>query len=96
MRLPAAACEGWPIRLDHCFMRVCLDNALGRRWDEAVRPPAIRNMPAEDLARAVGIAERILGDPAILDGLNRNSLAWRRTAADRRAPLRLKRSRAGP
>ncbi|MGI4951096.1 MAG: hypothetical protein ACRYGM_04770, partial [Janthinobacterium lividum] len=30
-----AAAEGWPICRDHCFMRVCLDNAMGRPWHEA-------------------------------------------------------------
>ena len=80
--LPAASGPGWPIRLDHCFMRVCLDNAVGRRWDEAVRPPAIRNMPTSALRQAIEVAESILDDPARLPALNARSLAWR----DRRGP----------
>ena len=72
-----AAAEGWPIRLDHCFMRVCLDAAIGGPWHEAVRRPAIRHLPAPQLAAAVAIAERIRAKPALLPALNRQSLRWR-------------------
>ena len=36
--LPAAARaeKGWPIRLDHCFMRVALDNSFGQCWYEVL------------------------------------------------------------
>src|SRR3712207_8896965 len=61
-----AAAEGWPIRLDHCFMRVCLDAAFGRPWHEAVRRPAVRHMTEAELARAVSVAERIAANPALL------------------------------
>jgi hypothetical protein len=72
-----AAAEGWPIRLDHCFMRVCLDAALGRPWHEAVRRPAIRHLTAEQFGKAVAIAERIRAEPALLPALNAQSLRWR-------------------
>ncbi|MBL6077604.1 hypothetical protein JMJ56_06270 [Belnapia sp. T18] len=72
-----AAAEGWPIRLDHCFMRVCLDAAIGRPWSEAVRRPAIRHLTEPQLAAAVAIAERIQAEPALLPGLNRQSLRYR-------------------
>ena len=76
--LPAMAVpNGWPIRLDHCFMRVCLDAAIGRRWDEAVRRPAIRHLTDEQLAQALGTAEAILCDPSLLPILNDRSLAMR-------------------
>lgn len=69
--------QGWPIRLDHCFMRVCLDAAMGRRWDEAVRRPAIRHLDDAGLRRAVAVAERIAADPVLLPGLNAASLRMR-------------------
>ena len=77
-QLPAAAGQhGWPIRLDHCFMRVCLDAAYGRPWHEVVERPAIRNASDADLARAVEIAEGVLARPETLPGLNDASLRMR-------------------
>lgn len=67
----------WPIRLDHCFMRVCLDAAMGQRWDRVVRRPAVRHMTLAQLECAVGVAERIVVEPGVLEGLNAQSLGWR-------------------
>lgn len=75
-----AAAQRWPIRFDHCFMRVCLDNALGRPWPEVVRRPAIRHLDLDQLRAAVAVAERIQADPDALLALNQASLAWRRAA----------------
>ena len=72
-----AAERNWPIRLDHCFKRVCLDAAIGARWDTVVRRPAIRHLSLPQLAAAVGQAERIVADPALLLPLNRTSLRLR-------------------
>lgn len=78
-----AAAQSWPIRLDHCFMRVCLDNALGRPWHEAVRRPALRHLDLHQLRAAVAVAEGITDDPRTLPALNDASLAWRRAARHR-------------
>ena len=79
--LPGMAAEHhWPIRLDHCFMRVCLDNTLRRPWHEAVRRPAIRHLELSQLQDAVAIAEGIVADPARLPALNDASLDWRRAS----------------
>ena len=80
-----AAAEGWPIRLDHCFMRVCLDAAFGRPWHEAVRRPAVRHMTEAELARAVSVAKRVAATPALLFELNAASLRLRGKAGRRRA-----------
>ncbi|MDO9711514.1 hypothetical protein [Paracraurococcus lichenis] len=72
-----AVAQRWPIRRDHCFMRVCLDAALGGRWDAAVRRPAIRHLTPAQLQAAVAAAARIAAEPGLLPGLNRQSLAWR-------------------
>ncbi len=77
-RLPAAAPgRGWPVHLDHCFARILLDNALGAPWRTRVAPLAWRNMPAEDLARAVALGEAALAGEADLAALDRRSLALR-------------------
>ena len=82
--LPAMA-EGhrWPIRRDHCFMRVCLDAAVGQPWAQVVARPAIRNLSDDQLAAAVRPAEAIVAQPYILAGLNAQSLAWRASARGR-------------
>lgn len=72
-----AAAHGWPIRLDHCFMRVCLDHAIGQRWDTVVARPAIRHLDPAQLARAVACAEAVVADPASLPALNGASLRMR-------------------
>ncbi len=77
--LPAMADKhGWPIRFDHCFMRVFLDDAMGGPWHRVVRRPAIRHMETAALRRAVEAAERVVERPETLEGLNRQSLLWRR------------------
>lgn len=73
-----ARAAGWPIRHDHCFMRVCLDAAIGRRWDVVVRRPAICHLTDAQLAAAVAVAERIARQPELLAALNAASLAMRR------------------
>ena len=78
-----AGAEGWPIRLDHCFMRVCLDHALSQPWHQRVRRPAIRHLSDDEMRRAVAVAERVAADPALLPGLNAQSLAWRRASRHR-------------
>ncbi len=72
-----ASAQRWPIRFDHCFMRVCLDAAVGVRWDTVVRRPAVRHLSLSQLAAAVDHAERIAAEPALLPTLNRASLRLR-------------------
>ena len=72
----------WPIRLDHCFMRVCLDTSLGARWDTLVRRPAIRHLTDAQLEAAIAVAERIVSDPDSLSSLNKASLRRRSPATN--------------
>ncbi len=82
--LPGLAhARGWPIGTDHCFMRVCLDAAFGRPWDEVVPRPAIQNLASDDLARAVAVAEALVDGRARLEPLNRRSIEDRRRRAAR-------------
>ena len=77
-RLPSMAAQHrWPIRLDHCFMRVCLDASFGRPWHEAIARPAIQHAADADLVRAIAVAEAIVRDPATLPALNAASLRMR-------------------
>ena len=58
--LPALAREHrWPIRLDHCFKRICLAAPFGAvRYNHLPRP-AERHLAGEPLARAIHCAETI-------------------------------------
>ena len=87
-RLPEAA-RGrgdWPVRLDHCFARILLDNACGRPWRAVVRAPAWRNAPATVLAAAAALGEGVLRGEADLGALNRRSLSLRGKVAARPSP----------
>ena len=77
--LPSLAKQhGWPIRLDHCFKRICLDHAFAGTWYSFCKKPAERHIEPEPLARAIACAERIAADgkPA-LEQLNQQSLTFR-------------------
>ena len=82
-RLPALAAEAgdWPIRFDHCFMRVCLDHAFGGRWYDHVdrsSGPAYRTVPDDKLQAAIDLGRRIeAGGRDALVPLNDQSLRWR-------------------
>lgn len=77
--LPARArAERWPIRFDHCFKRISLDNAVGDVWYRHLEKPAERHLHGEPLRRAVSVAEDIVngGLPA-LQSLDAASLRFR-------------------
>ena len=82
-RLPAqaAAAGDWPIRFDHCFMRVVLDHVFGQCWYDAInrkKGPAYRQMSDEQLRCAIDLAEHIeRGGRATLEPMNQQSLRWR-------------------
>jgi hypothetical protein len=80
VRLPAVAAErAWPVRADHCFQRILLDNACSGVWyDHVPARPAYRHMPLDLLASAVALGEAALSGEGDLVELNRRSLAWRR------------------
>ena len=77
--LPALAHEQhWPIRLDHCFKRICLDSAFGDVWYHHLPRPAERHLEGKPLARAIATAEAILsGGKPILNLRNAESLSFR-------------------
>ena len=74
-----AAADGWPIRADHCFLRIAYDTACAAKWDTVYGRPAYATLPLDRLTSAVAVLDRIEaeGRPA-LDALNAASLAFRR------------------
>lgn len=78
-RLPDAAGPDWPVRLNHCFQRILLDQATNGVWYDAIPGrPAYAHAPDEVLLDAVDLGEAVLRGEADLDRLNRQSLRWRR------------------
>ena len=74
-----AAAESWPIRADHCFLRIAYDNAVGARWDLVHARPGWRSLPLDALAAAVAVLGGLERDglPALRRG-NAVSLGFRR------------------
>jgi len=86
--LPAAArCDRWSLRLNHCFGRVLLDDAVGGCWYDHLdrrAGPAYRQLDDAQLAGAVALGERLLAEgDALLRTLDARSLAWRGKAPKR-------------
>lgn len=77
--LPALAVERcWPVRADHCFQRILLDNAFGGIWyDHVAGRPAYAHADPAALARAVALGEAAITGTVDLVELNRRSLDWR-------------------
>lgn len=77
--LPAlAGPRGWPVRYDHCFQRILLDNACGACWyDRISGRPAYRHASLDTLTDAVSLARAVEAGDADLSLLNQRSLAWR-------------------
>jgi hypothetical protein len=73
--------ERWVVTNDHCFGRIVLDHAVGRRWYDVLdrrRSPAFAQLDDTRLAVAVELAERMLaeGDRLVRE-LDAQSLRWR-------------------
>jgi hypothetical protein len=81
IELPAAAREhGWPIRLDHCFMRVILDAVCRGCWYDHLdrRLAAYKQLTDAQLREAVTRGEQMLAEGrATVEAMNRQSLRWR-------------------
>lgn len=79
--LPAQArsSEDWPIRADHCFARVVLDNLFQDVWyDHVDGRPAYKHLSQDELQRAIDIADKMLaGGKPVVTALDGNSLQWR-------------------
>jgi hypothetical protein len=77
--MPGIAAEKrWPIRNDHCFQRVLLDNACGGTWYAYIsKRPAYRRADAATLERAIALGEAVLAGSADLTELNNRSLVYR-------------------
>ena len=77
--LPTLAREHrWPIRLDHCFKRICLDHAFSDVWYRHLARPAEIHLAGPALSRAISCAESIAAEGlSTLSLRNTESLRYR-------------------
>lgn len=80
--LPQLAGQGrFPVRYNHCFARIVLDNLFGCCWYEALNRngPAYKQLTEEQLEQAIALAESVISQPdKYIHQLNQNSLRWRK------------------
>ena len=80
--LPAQAQKRqFPVRFNHCFTRIILDNLFNCCWYEALdrqKGAAYKQLSVEQLQQAIDLAEAIINRPdTYIQQLNQNSLRWR-------------------
>lgn len=67
----------WPVRNDHCFQRIVLDNICDGPWFEHLPRPAYKSLSHDQAVHAVQLCEDIVANRVDLYHLNRKSLTWR-------------------
>lgn len=71
----------FPVRFNHCFARIILDNLFARCWYEILdrkKGAAYKQLSCPQLQQAIAIAEAIIERPdSYIKDLNQNSLRWR-------------------
>lgn len=85
-QLPSIAINRhFPVRLNHCFGRILLDNLFGGVWYNYLsrKTPAYKQLTEKQLEDAICIAQNMMYDSGraignrIINNLNDNSLRWR-------------------
>ena len=71
----------FPVRFNHCFARIVLDNLFDRCWYEALdrkQGAAYKQLSGKQLQQAIAIAQAIIDRPdSYIQELNHKSLRWR-------------------
>lgn len=77
-KLPEAAKKGrYPVRFNHCFARIILDNLYTKPWREVIKAPAYKHLNEQQLTYAIKLATIMLQDPQECAKLNDISLRVR-------------------
>ena len=71
----------WPVKYDHCFQRIVLDNICNGCWYDHLKRPAYKHLTNSQALKAVKLCEDIITGNADLHTLNRKSLmmAWKKS-----------------
>lgn len=71
----------FPVRFNHCFARIILDNLFQCCWYEKLdrqQGAAYKQLSPSELQKAIALANKIVTSPdSYLRELNQNSLRWR-------------------
>ncbi len=71
----------FPVKFNHCFGRIILDNLFGCCWYEVLerkQGSAYKQLTEEQLSKAIALAEAMIAQPnEYIVQLNYNSLRWR-------------------
>jgi len=79
-KLPERAKQGdLPVRLNHCFGRIVLDNLFGGCWYQFLsrKQPAYKQLNPSQLTAAIVLAQTMVDNPEKAQIFNQNSLRWR-------------------
>jgi hypothetical protein len=68
----------WPIKHDHCFQRIVLDNICGDAWYSVLKKPAYKHLNTAQANAAVVLCHQIIAGEVDLAILNERSLQWRK------------------
>ncbi len=68
-----------PVRFNHCFARIVLDNLFEDCWYNHLsrKQPAYKQLGEAQMRKAIAIAQSIVNHPERIEQLNQNSLRWR-------------------
>ena len=68
-----------PVRFNHCFARIILDNLFGGCWYQFLsrKQPAYKQLSEAQLEAAIALAQTMLKNPEEVRTLNQKSLRWR-------------------
>jgi len=76
-----ATTRNFPVRYNHCFQRIILDNLFDCCWYDVLkrtRVPAYKQLTEAQLEQAIALANAIITQPdSYLHQLDQNSLTWR-------------------
>ncbi|MGF1524512.1 MAG: hypothetical protein ACFBSF_19490 [Leptolyngbyaceae cyanobacterium] len=77
-QLPNAAQRGgYPVRFNHCFIRIILDNICGCEWSRVIKRPAYKHLTDVQLTQAIALAQEFLANPEACFVANKVSLQYR-------------------
>lgn len=73
----------FPVRFDHCFARILLDQLFQDVWYKHLKKPAYKHLSTDQLERIKQMTEMLLENPLLSFEWNRQSLLWRGKLVDK-------------
>jgi len=67
----------YPVRYNHCWARIILDNVCDMPWYLCLKKPAYRHLSESQLEQAINLAKEMTLSPEYAHSLNQKSLTFR-------------------